>query len=112
MFVEIGYLCGVFVILYFIVEIGVPAVLNDRKYFWITKSIFEKSGTNVKPLEEQISEATKAVDTAKIALEKLSNSANQESSEAKKEYQRLKEIYDDSASKLDALNKTKSYKKR
>lgn len=109
MFIEIGYLLAILLIILFIAEIGVPAVLGDREYFWITKSIFKKKDKSPKkPLEEQISDATIAVNAAKVALEKLSDSANQESSSAKKEYQRLKKIYDDSTTKLNALNKKKT----
>ena len=112
MFLEIGNLLIVLAIIYFLVEVGGPAAIGDTPYFWLTKSIFGKKKNNSRgnTLEDDIAEAMKAVEIAKIALEKVSYSAEQGSSKAKEEYEKLKKIYEDSESKLKALRRTKTSK--
>jgi hypothetical protein len=111
MIAEIGLLLVVLLVLYFVVELGVPAALKDRKPFWLTKYVFGKGELPV-GLDKQIADAKKAFENAKTALENLKGSAEQESSEAKKEYQRLHKVYTDAHAKLTALNQTKTHKRK
>jgi hypothetical protein len=108
---ELGLLLVVLLVLYFVVEIGVPAALKDRKPFWLTKYVFGEGELPV-GLDKQIADAQKAVENAKNALANLRGSAGQESSEAKREYQRLHKVYTDAHSKLTALNQTKTRKRK
>jgi hypothetical protein len=112
---EIGLLFVVLLVLYFVVEIGVPAVDKTKKLFWLTKYVFGKPQENISreplDLDKQIANAEQAVEYAKLALESLSGSAAKGSSEAKREYQRLEKVYKNANTKLNALNKTKTRKR-
>jgi hypothetical protein len=108
MFIEMSYLVFILLIIYFIVEIGVPVILNDRPYFWLTKSLFVGKKTNQKgmTLEEQIKDAGEAFETAKRKYETLNLSADKKSKSAMRELKKAEKTFKSSQKTLEGLNKT------
>jgi hypothetical protein len=104
----IGFLVVLLLVFLFLVEFGIPAILNDREYFWVTKSLFKKK-KDVKgmTLKEQIEDAKDTFEEAKRKFDVLRLSADKKSRKARRELEIAGRVYETSKKNLDTLNKTK-----